>query len=369
MADVEAAQFTAGIGMTDVVPEDEVVLFDDERSLKRWGFDMKTGQKLWESDPEPQFHYYGFSQTIYDHKLISYSRCGGTLLAYDLRTGDIVWKYIATGEGTESPYGNAVTSSVMVADGKLYVGSSEHSASTPLWRTPGLRCVNATDGTEIWKILNWGTEMAVADGILVAFNWYDGQVYAYGKGPSATTVTASPKASVLGTQVVVEGTVTDQTPTGRRNINNEMQFTLKDTPAISDQDMQAWMEYKFKGQGRPTDAKGVEVVISVLDPNNNFYEVGRTTSDMDGNYGMTFAPEVSGNYKIFVDFAGSKAYYPSTSTTTLTVADAPQPTATTADTANTQSIADMYFIPAVIGIILAIAIVGAMIMIMMRKKP
>lgn len=366
-ADVEAAQFTAGIGMTDVVPEYNVVLFDDERSLTRWGYDMKTGQLLWKSDPEPQLHYYGFSHVIYDGKLISYSRAGGTLPAYDLRTGEIVWKYVATGQGTESPYGNAVTSSVMVADGKLYVGSSEHSASTPLWRTPGLRCINATDGTEIWKILNWGTEMAVADGILVAFNWYDGQVYAYGKGPSAVTVSAPQSVPAQGDSIMIQGTVTDQTPTGRRNMINEVQFALKDTPAIADQDMQAWMEYKFKGQARPADAKGVEVVISVLDPNNNFYEVGRTTSDMNGNYGLSFTPEVPGNYRIIADFAGSKSYYPSTSTTYLSVGEtAPTPT-------QQPQVAlpptEMYFAISTIAIIAAIAVIGGLIMLMLKKRP
>jgi hypothetical protein len=365
-ADVEAAQFTAGIGMTDVVPENEVVLFDDERTLTRWGYDMKTGQLLWTSEPEPQLHYYGFSQTIYDGKLISYSRAGGVLLAYDLRSGEIVWKYIAPGEGTESPYGNAVTSSVMVADGKLYVGSSEHSASTPLWRTPGLRCVNATDGTEIWKTLNWGTEMAVADGILVAFNWYDGQVYAFGKGPSATTVTASPKATVLGNTVVVDGTVTDQTPGGRRNINNELQFALKGTPAISDEDMQAWMEYNFKGQAFPANAKGVEVTVSVLDPNNNLYEVGKTTSDINGYYAVSFVPEVPGNYKITANFAGSKSYYPSTSTTTLTIGEAASTTQPTAQPV--QSIADAYFVPAIVGLFATIIIVSVIMMLLILRR-
>ena len=34
------------------------------------------------------------------------------------------------------------------------------------------------------------TAGAVAYGILTTYNSYDGQIYAYGQGPSATTVTA-----------------------------------------------------------------------------------------------------------------------------------------------------------------------------------
>ena len=56
------------------------------------------------------------------------------------------------------------------------------------------------------------------------------------------------KFQLHGDSVMVKGTVTDQTPTGRRNVNNELEFSLKDTPAISDEDMQAWMQYKFMGQ-------------------------------------------------------------------------------------------------------------------------
>ena len=362
------AGFTAGIAMGDIIPEDEVVLFEDRVILKRWAFDMKTGSQLWESEPEPQFHYYSMNEIVYDGKLLSYGRAGGVLIAYDLRTGDEVWRYVAVGEGTESPYGNSVLSGCLLADGKVYAGISEHSATTPLWRTQGLRCINATDGSEIWKIMHWGSELAVADGILVAFNWYDGQVYGYGKGPSATTVEAGLKNSVLGTKVLVEGTVTDQTPTGRRNINNEVQFTLKDTPAISDEDMEAWMEYKFMGQGRPSDAKGVDVLVSVLDPNGNYYDIDTVTSDINGKYQISFVPEVPGDYKIIATFAGTASYYPSSSVTYVTVEE-PEATQPTEQANEISAPTEMYFAISTAAIIAAIAIIGALILLTLRKRP
>jgi hypothetical protein len=53
----------------------------------------------------------------------------------------------------------------------------------------------------------WG--YAFADGYLVGLNLYDMQVYSIGKGPSATTISASPKVSMYGSSVLIEGSVID----------------------------------------------------------------------------------------------------------------------------------------------------------------
>ena len=211
------------------------------------------------------------------------------------------------------------------------------------------------------------SNIIMADGILVGLNYFDNQLYAFGKGPSATTVTAQNDVSVHGNKVVVKGTVTDQTPYGRRNINDVLQFSLKDSPAISDNDMQAWMEYKFMQQAKPTNAKGVEVTLEAVDPNHNVVSIGTTTSDMNGDYAISFTPEVPGDYQIIATFAGSKAYGPSSATTFVTVEDAPA--ATVAPTPEPASIADQYFIPATIGIILAIVVIGIVIILVLRKRP
>jgi hypothetical protein len=167
---------------------------------------------------------------------------------------------------------------------------------------------------------------------------------------------------------MVKGTVTDQSPVGRRNINDVVQVPLKDTPAISDQDMTAWMEYMFMQQAKPTNAQGVDVSLSAIDPNGNSVPIGTTTSDMNGNYAIVFNPEVPGTYQIIANFAGSKAYGPSSSTTYLTVEDAAQATSTPAPLP--ESIADTYFVPAIAGIIIAIIVVGAILaLLLLRKRP
>ncbi|MBN1243958.1 PQQ-binding-like beta-propeller repeat protein, partial [Candidatus Bathyarchaeota archaeon] len=234
----------SSINYVGVFPEQEVIVFNSNTELiNPIVYDMKTGEKLWQSDPttDQQLSYYGYQTLFYDDMIITGGAHSGVVTAFEAKTGEVLWNYTAVGEGTDSPYGNDLARGFYVADGKLYTSVSEHSESSPLWRTPGLKCLNITTGEELWKILFWGRDIQIADGILTAWNYYDGQVYAFGKGPSATTVTASPDVSVHGSSVMIKGTVTDQTPTGRRNINNEVQFTLEGTPAISDADMQAWM--------------------------------------------------------------------------------------------------------------------------------
>ena len=161
------------------------------------------------------------------------------------------------------------------------------------------------------------SNIIMADGVLVGLNYFDNQLYAFGKGPSGTTVATQNDISVLGNKVMIKGTVTDQSPVGRRNINDALQIPLKGTPAISDADMTAWMEYLFMQQAKPTNAIGVDVSLSAIDPNGNSIPIGTTTSDMNGNYAIAFDPGVPGTYQIIANFAGTKAYGPSVSNNVL----------------------------------------------------
>jgi hypothetical protein len=98
-------------------------------------------------------------------------------------------------------------------------------------------------------------------------------------------------------------------------------------PAISDEDQEAWMEYLYKQQVMPTNAKGVEVTLDTLDPNGNFVHIGTVTSDLTGTFGYAFTPEVPGTYQIIATFAGSASYYSSFAQTYIQVDEAPPATA------------------------------------------
>ena len=116
---------------------------------------------------------------------------------------------------------------------------------------------------------------------------------------------------------------------------------------------------------RPTNTTGVEVVLSVIDSNNNYREIGKTTSDMYGNYAFKWTPDVSGQYYVYADFKGSESYYRSGASTAFGVDEA---VVTPAPTETPPSIADQYFVPATVGIIIAIIAVGALLALLLLKK-
>jgi hypothetical protein len=366
----QAANVT--ISLTGVYPDDNVICFHNTKLLKRWGYSLKTGEKLWESAPEPELNYYSMASNYYKGMLLT-SGFGGVLLAYNITTGKIIWNYTARNVGFESPYGNYPINIFAICDDKIYTLTGEHSVSQPIWRGPNMRCINASNGAEIWKLMSFGANggaslggiyQQMADGKVVGLNLFDAMIYCVGKGPSATTVSASPKVSVHGSSVLIEGTVTDQSPSGKRNTNDRLDFVLKGTPAISDEDQEAWMEYMFMQQQIPTNAKGVEVTLDAIDSNNNFVHIGTTTSDITGKFAYAYTPEVPGTYQIIATFAGSKAYGSSFDQSYLTVDPAPA-TPAAPEPLPAQPPVDMYILYATIAIIIAIAIVGLLIL---RKK-
>jgi len=329
----------AGVGGFQVDPEDGVFLFSSKHTMQRWGYSLETGELLWgPTDPEPALNFYsmdydffGTRSYIYKGMLLS-TGYGGVLIAYNITTGKVLWTYTAENVGLESPYGNYPINIAAIADGKIYTISGEHSITQPPFRGPNLRCIDAATGTELWKILQFGADgganlsgitVVMADGYVVGLNYYDNQIYCYGKGPSATTVTASPKVSAKGSSVVIEGTVTDQSA-GTKQQEQAARFP-NGVPAISDEDQEDWMEYVYMQQPIPGDAIGVEVSLDAVDPNGNFVHIDTATSDMSGFYSYMWEPEHEGKYTIIATFEGSKSYWPSYAETAVGVGPAPAP--------------------------------------------
>jgi len=294
--------------------EENVITVWSKETRQWWGYSLTDGSLLWgPTKSQPSYDMYG-SGGLYAYGKLFSGYFGGILHCYDMKTGKLLWNYTAQGIGYESPYGNypiAYGGGIAAADGKIFVYSTEHSPTQPLWRGAYLRAINATDGTEVWKSLNYVTSIAIADGCVVVGNNYDNRMYVYGKGPSATSISAPNIAVAKGTPVLIQGTVTDQSP------------GAKGTPAIADADQPAWMDYLYMKQTIPTNVKGVQVKLTAMDPNGNIQDVGTALSDMKGLYAISWTPPVPGLYKVTATFAGSNSYGSSNAETAFIVMEAP----------------------------------------------
>ncbi len=364
------------IGFGAISNIDGVFTVNAKESRLRYGFSTETGNYLWTiSEPIAMLGHLtggppGENGYIVWGKLI----CGtmsGVIQAFDVTNGELVWTYNAVDPYMQVLWSNNFPVGHLIAtDGKLYLANNEHSVNQPLPRGGPFICLNATTGEEIFRADGlfrstvWGGTAVIGDSIIATMDTYDQRVYAIGKGPSATTVSAPEAVQPLGTPILVKGMVADISP-GTEEYARTARFP-NGVPAVSDANMSDWMLYVYKQFARPADVMGVEVVVSVLDPNNNIYEVGRTTSDSSGGFKLMFTPEVPGEYTVIATFDGSRAYWPSFAQTYLGVEEAPA--ATPEPTPTPESVADMYLVPGVIGIIIAIAVVGAIIVLMLRKR-
>jgi hypothetical protein len=218
--------------------------------------------------------------------------------------------------------------------------------------------LNATTGQFLWKIL--GTNLGAgpaSDGYLIASSSYDGTMVVMGKGLTATTVSSPQTAVTSGTNVVISGSVLDQSPASAG------------TPAISDASMATWMDYlhfqmPINGLYHNVTITGVPVSIDSTDPNGNPVHIGDTTSDISGTFAFTWTPTLAGNYKITATFMGSNAYGASYAQTYANVVNAPaatpSPTPISSDVATSAQVMT-YVAGAAVAIIIAIALVGLLL--------
>ncbi len=368
--------------ITDWDPSNGVFIFADKETMLHYGYSLADGSQLWGPTILPDdftadynFMAIGLERTAYGK--LYWSGYSGILYCYDVKTGDLLWTYGNGGEGNSTysglntPYGHYPTFISTIADGKVYLTTTEHSPNSPLYKGAKLRAINATDGSELWTILDYGNQMyggqsPVADGYLTTLNSYDSQIYSYGKGPSAITVEAPMADIVQGSGLVIRGRVIDVSA-GTQQEQQKANFP-NGVPAVSDASQSAWMEYVYMQKPKPTDVTGVPISIDVIDSNDNQRNIGSTTSDSSGAFSLQWVPDIEGKYTVIATFAGSESYWPSFAETSFAVDHA---TATPAPTAAPiKSMADTYFIPAIAGLFVLVLIIGAMIIaLIMRRRP
>jgi outer membrane protein assembly factor BamB len=347
------------------------------------GYDLNTGNQLWTTENYPQtaMDYYGSPASASLAANFAYGKMysaayAGIVYCYDTKTGALLWTYGNGGAGnsTDSGFsvpGNYPTFVAGYANGLIYTITSEHTIETPLFKGSLARALNATTGEEVWTLNSYTgefmtTSYAIADGFNTWFNGLDNRIYTVGKGASQLTVTAPDAGLTPGQSVVIKGTVTDLSHGAEQEEVHERFST--GLPVASDLSMKDWMGYVYQQKPLPTNFTGVTVSVNVIDQNGNYRTIGTTTSDIYGNYKVVWTPDITGTYTVVAMFAGSNGYWPSTAEESFTVDQAAASTQAPEAT-HVPSMADQYFLPAVIGVILAIIIVGAVLALLVTKKP
>jgi hypothetical protein len=345
-------------------------------------WDTRTGVKAWTSeltgDNGAEPHYFDAFNLRWSPgpEGASFFRgYGGDIWCIEHADGNVRW-YTNTTKlvgppGAESPYNvwllwvfecDCITNNVAY----FPIG---HEYNPPLFPGAQMLAVNVTDGSLVWSELGmYIRSTSCAYDILLSLNAYDNQIYAWGKGASAMSVAASPKVTVNGGSVIIEGSVTDiSAGTNRDDVAANFPNGV---PCVSDASMSKWMEYVYMQQAKPTEVEGVEVFIKIQDPNGDWYSATVTT-DENGMFSHMWTPSIDGEYKVTAMFEGSNSYWPSEAVTTFGIDEA----AAGVDVPSAQEIADVTVnqmpayptipeIPAYLTIdliILIIAVVGVVI--------
>ena len=356
--------------------QDNVAVLFGKENRVHYGFSLETGKFLWETAPEPYLNAWDDSlsvaRMIANGKFYSTS-ISGIVNCYDVKDGKTLWSYAAEDPYTEEQFSNNWwLRPLFVTDDYAYFGHLEHSANNPRPRGAPFICLNATSGEVVWRIdgafrqSRWGGRAILGDSIIATQDTYNQQVYAIGKGPSKTTVTAPNIGLQQGSSLIISGTVTDISP-GTEDYSIRARFP-NGVPAMSDVSQSDWMLYVYKQFNRPTTAIGVDVMISVIDGNGNYREIGTAQTDSSGTYSLKWTPDIPGKYTVIAAFPGSGAYYGSYNQAAFSVDEAPP--ATAAPTSEPDRMSDVYFVPGIAAIIVVIILVGAVLALLVtRKRP
>ncbi|MCW3998705.1 MAG: hypothetical protein NWE93_00515 [Candidatus Bathyarchaeota archaeon] len=351
--------------------------------------DSDKGKLLWETNKvntlnqqditpldyfgNPYFPYYS-TQTAYGN--IYGLAYGGVMYCYNLTTGVRTWTYgngntagNTTDTGTSVP-GYFPSYIQAVGNGVIYAVATQHTIITPISKGQMSYAVNATSGELIWEISDYTGSFntfsyAMADGYCNWLNGYDNNIYTVGRGPTTLSVSAPNLAAASDQPIVITGSVLDISA-GSKQDEQAARFP-NGIPCASDAAMSDWMGYVYQQKPLPSTFEGVTVDISVVDANGNYRSIGEALTDAKGNYNLVWAPDIPGTYQVIATFAGTNGYWPSSSTTAFSVMEAAP--AVTASPTPAPSISDQYFVPAIAGLFAFVAIIGVVIILVLRKRP
>ena len=349
----------------------KIAVLTEQGTIKAWN--LADGSLAWTSEPleypwdEPGFGAYAIHSAY--GKLIRPAYSG--IYAYNWNDGSLAWKYELPAEFPyETPYidedGNTMYSwnvGGTIADGKLYIYNTEHSATVPITRGWKMNAINIQTGELVWDVMIAGgsskhtTDVGpVADGYLTMAA-SDGYMYVFGKGKSETTVTGPDVAVPKGTGIVIKGTVLDMSP------------AQPGTPCVSVDSVGAQMEYihhqmPLEGIHGNRTMTGVPVLLTAIGEDGSCTDIATVvTSGYYGTFSYVWIPENEGTYEIIASFAGDASYGSSAASTAVAVG----PAATAGGTIQPEQPLIGTDIAIIIAVI-AVAIIAAVAYLALRRR-
>lgn len=248
----------------------------------------------------------------------------------------------------------------------VYSYNCEHTTTWPRARGWSISAVNMTTGEEVWSIGMPGNAAfgnnpdigAIADGYLTMETDL-GYFTVFGRGKSATTVTAPDVVMPKGNGIVIKGTVMDMSP------------AQPDTPCVAKESMTLQMEYihlqysKYGLWGNETMV-GVPVTLTAIDENGGVTDLGQViTNGYYGTFEKAWTPPNEGTYQIIATFAGDESYGSSSAATAVSVGPATEPIDIPAQIVPVDNTMLLYGIMS--GVIVAIALALVAIVAIFRK--
>ncbi len=308
--------FTGGNAIDTV---NRVFFMQDTETFQWLGYSLDTGNLLWGpvGSGFNAFQYYGSGSGGGQRGFSAYGNLyvqgyGGEIHCYSAKDGTLLWKYNNTNSGLETAWGNYPIFIAAIADGKVYAFNNEHSPNYPLYKGERVRCIDAYTGEELWTLLSWAGQTGgggnptpiLAEGVLVYYNYYDNQIYAVGKGPSATTLDLANDVAAQGQSLLIKGSVTDISSGAKAKVASGEVSTVA---AVSDADQGEYMEFIYMQKPCPADVTGVPVKIFATSSDGSTVELATVTSDANGVFYYKWAPTQVGTYQITAVFEGSNS--------------------------------------------------------------
>jgi outer membrane protein assembly factor BamB len=289
-----------------------------------YALDLATGDQVWKANVATEKGFYFGDCPCIAYNKVFQGQYNGIFYAFNAETGNIEWTFNlndylqSIGINPVPPeyevYGGwPWHTGFMAADGKIYGTSEDHNPKQPMLEGNKLFAFDGETGDVLWTYPMCMSHVGcIADGVLMAGDYYTNTIKAFGKGPTAVEVSVPQAKIAKGDYTWINGRVTDQSP------------AQKGTPVVAKESMDTWMAYLNGGYPKPAaeDIKGVPVTLSAVSSNGTVIEIGTVTTDSNGDFRFKWTPPAEDAYKITASFAGDESYYDSWEAIDLAVGSA-----------------------------------------------